>query len=230
MINYLSTFLWTNTIPTWLEAIGTVSAVIVALFHKPIISFINRPRIRISCPNDNICVAKVVAAKESSTKEQSIIVRVKVENIGKSAVLHSEAIVDTVYRKQISNTDYVQSDYAPIYLKDYRGESPKAIAQNLKYYFDVAVISKHDVMSAVATSSEQKQFYKLSLITGKSLQILGKGTFIIPVKLCGTKLNTPAIAYLKIYWDSDVFTDSPDCFSATVIDEKEFKSIKIINS
>lgn len=230
MLNEIQSSLWTEIIPSWLEAIGTVLAVLVALFYKPIIDFITRPKFKITCPNNNICIEKINVANESSTIEKRTIIRVKIENTGKSATTHSEVIVDTVYKKQSGNTDYVQTDYAPFHLKDNRGGCPKALAPNLIYYFDVAVISKHDVMSNVVETSEQKQFYKLSLFTEKSLQLLGVGTFIIPIKVYGTRLSTPAIAYLKIYWDSDAYTVSRDKFSVEVISEQEFNNLKIINS
>jgi hypothetical protein len=37
--------IWNNVIPTWVEAIGTFGAVVVALFARPIRDFFNRPKL-----------------------------------------------------------------------------------------------------------------------------------------------------------------------------------------
>lgn len=223
-----STEIWTNIIPMWLEAIGTILAVLVALFYKPFIDFIRRPKIFISCPDNKICIQKMDIACESSSKEKRIKIRVKIENKGKGPALHSEVIVDTVYKKQMSNTDYVKIDYVPFNLKDNQGGVPKALAPNLVYYFDLAVISRPDEMSNDSDKLKQKQFYKLSVITDKSPQQLGRGTFIIPIKVCSSRLSRPTISYLKIYWDGDEYTDSKDVFSVEVMSKNEFDRIKIV--
>ena len=220
--------LWTEVLPNWLEAVGTILAVLVALFYKPISDYIKRPKISISCPDNDICIHKMDVAYESSSNEKRTIVRVKIENNGNSPALHSEVIVDTVYKKQNSNNGYVKLDYVPFNLKDNRGGVPKALAPNLVYYFDLAVISKPDEMSYDSDKLKQKQFYKLSLITDKSPQLLGRGTFIVPIKVCSSKLSKPSISYLKLYWDSDEYTDSKDVFSVDIISQTEFKSLKII--
>ena len=220
--------LWIDVLPSWLEAIGTILAVLVALFYKPISDYIKRPNLSMSFPDNDICIHKIDIAYERSSNEKRTIVRVKVENKGKSPALHSEVIVDTVYKKQNSNTGYVKFDYVPYNLKDNRGGYPKALAPHLVYYFDLAVISKPDEMSNDSNKLKQKQFYKLSLITDKSLQQLGRGTFIIPIKVCSSRLIKPSISYLKIYWDSDEYTDSKDVFSVDIISQAEFNRLEII--
>lgn len=43
---------WYEIVPNWITSVGTVGAVVVALFSKVIRDWYNRPKISISCPEN----------------------------------------------------------------------------------------------------------------------------------------------------------------------------------
>ena len=69
---------WCEVIPEWLSALGTVGAVIVALFQKTISDWYNKPKISITCPDNNRCRVESSANTDNQSKGRELKVRLKI--------------------------------------------------------------------------------------------------------------------------------------------------------
>ena len=216
--------LWTDVIPNWLSSIGTIGAVLVALFQRRISVFINRPKIKISCANSSPFVEEIISNKDSSTDEKEMIIRVLVENTGRTTADHCVVNIDCYYEKRSSDDTFCKSIFTPIQIKDYRSVSPSHIAPHLAYYLDVVAIRKSDEMVTSDETKKSHQFYKLFLLGDKSPKKIGKGTFIIPIKISSPRIDT-TIGYLKVYWDSDRYNTDSKHFGLKMISNKEFDKL-----
>lgn len=217
---------WYEIVPQWITAIGTVLAVIVALFSKIIRDWYNRPIIDISCPNTNQCIEIITQGSESSDSVNEIRIRVKLENSGNYIANHAAIFIDTYYKKRSKDDSYIVNEFTPIQLRDYKKSMPNQIAPHLIYYFDVASVHMYDDMTEQDGGGKSKQFYKLYLLGAKINPKLGRGTYIIPLKFYSSRIKVK-IAYLKIYWESDVFATDKEHFECAMLTKKEFNNIKI---
>lgn len=221
---------WSNVIPAWLSAVGTVGAVIIAIFAKPFSEWYYRPKITMECNRRNkACVEVLNSEAETSDTSKSIKIRILLQNNGSNVAFHSVLNVDSFYKKREISADYVQNDFTPKKLKDHCNGTPSRIAPHLKYYYDVAVIKKTDGMMAKNGDEKAKQFYKLYLLGEGKVSQLGKGEFIIPLKFYAANVNTH-ISYLKIYWNSDDFTVDSNLFGVELLSEDDFAKLKIYNN
>ena len=215
---------WCECIPQWASAIGTVSAVIVALFQKPIKDRLNRPKIEMTYKDNKQCLVEVESPDSSDSSKQQRI-RIKLENKGNYIATHAALYVDCFYKKRGDGT-FVQNDITPKQLKDYRNSKPSSIAPHLQYYFEVASINKYESMTTQEEEGVTKQFYKLNLLGEGDYTELGKGIFIIPLKFYSSRIDVK-ISYLKIFWGSDSYSFNKQNFSVEMLTEKEFNQIKI---
>lgn len=218
--------LWSDIVPTWLTAIGTVSAVIVAIFGRVIREKCCEPKIVIEYNHkNNACCEIIDMETESSSNSKSIKIRIKLNNNGINTANNATLNIDSYLTKRNDDV-YVTKNFTPKILQDHRGINPNKIVPNLNYYYEIAVIQKTDVMKNRDEKGNSKQFYKLFLLgEGKTIE-LGLGTFIIPLKFYSSKTKIK-IGYLSIYWESDTFTTEPLKFSVKMLSEKEFKKITI---
>lgn len=216
---------WYEIVPNWITSIGTVGAVVVALFSKGIRDWYNRPKISITCPENKQCQEQINNDSESSDSSPELRIRIKLENTGNYIANHASINVDCIYKRRGNENVFVQEDFTPIQMKDYRNSKPTSIAPHLVYYFDIASIHKYDDMTNEDGNVKSKQFYKLYLLGDGNGQELGKGTFIIPLKFYSSRIKV-SVHYLKIYWDSDDFTTDKMHFSAEIITKEEFAKLK----
>jgi hypothetical protein len=218
---------WYEIVPQWVTAIGTILAVVVALFQKLFKDWYNRPIIEITCKDNNQCKVEINSGTESSDSSSEIRIRVKLENKGNYIANHAAMFVDTIYKKREKEETYVKNEFTPKQIKDFRNTKPSSIAPHLQYYFDVASVHQYDSMATEDQHGKQKQFYKLYLLgEGDNIE-LGKGSFIIPLKFYSSRISVK-IAYLKLFWDSDNYTTNKQNFDFGIITENEFKKIKIV--
>ena len=106
---------WYEIAPLWISAIGTVLAVIVALFSKIIRDWYNRPKINMSCPNSKQCQEVIEQGTESSDLASEIRIRIKLENSGNYIANHAALFVDTYYKKRAKDDTYVKNELTPIF-------------------------------------------------------------------------------------------------------------------
>jgi len=218
---------WYEIVPQWITSIGTISAVIVALFQKRLRDWYNQPKIEITCKDNNQCKVELNSGTESSDSSKEIRIRVKLENKGNYIANHAAMFVDTVYKKREKEETYVKSEFTPKQIKDFRNTKPSSIAPHLQYYFDVASVHQYDSMATEDQQGRQKQFYKLYLLGEGDNMELGKGSFIIPLKFYSSRINVK-IVYLKLFWDSDDYTTNKQNFDFGVITSGDFKNLKIV--
>lgn len=215
-------------LPDWLTAIGTMGAVLVALFWNPIRKWWNRPQINISIANEEPFVE--IISKDSinsSSVDKNMVIRVCITNKGKYTADYAALNVDEYLKKRDADSGYVRKVFTPKQFKDCNNAKLSVIAPHLKYYVDIASVQKFQGMASANEKGESKQFYKLFLLgDGKSLQ-LGKGDFIIPLKFYSSRSGV-SVAYLKILWDNDDFVINKDCFDVRMISEQEYKKISKI--
>jgi hypothetical protein len=215
-------------LPDWLTAIGTLGAVLVALFWNPIRKWWNRPQINITIANEEPFVE--IVSKDSinsSSVDKNMVIRVCITNKGKYSADYAALNVDEYLKKRDADSGYVRKVFTPKQFKDCNNAKLSVIAPHLKYYVDIASVQKFQGMASANEKGESKQFYKLFLLgDGKSLQ-LGKGDFIIPLKFYSSRSGV-SVAYLKILWDNDDFVINKDCFDVRMISEQEYKKISKI--
>lgn len=215
-------------LPDWLTAIGTMGAVLVALFWNPIRKWWNRPQINISIANEEPFVE--IVSKDSinsSSVDKNMVIRVCITNKGKYTADYAALNVDEYLKKRDADSGYVRKVFTPKQFKDCNNAKLSVIAPHLKYYVDIASVQKFQGMASANEKGESKQFYKLFLLgDGKSLQ-LGKGDFIIPLKFYSSRSGV-SVAYLKILWDNDDFVINKDCFDVRMISEQEYKKFSKI--
>ena len=216
---------WQELLPNWLSSIGTIGAVLIALFQKPLASWIHRPKISVDCNDKTPYVETITNNADSSICEKGLKIRVKVENTGKITADKCSVNIDCIYEKREKDDLYCRKEFLPIQLRDFRNTTISEIAPHLVYLIDVATIQKSDQMSSSDDPSQYHQFYKLFLFGNKEPMNLGKGTFIIPIKICSPNIET-YIGYLHIYWDSDVFTTEKKHFSVKMLSGREFNNIR----
>lgn len=218
---------WYEIAPQWITAIGTAAAVIIALFQKSLRDWFNRPKIEITCKDNNQCKVEIQSGTESSDSSREIRIRVKLENKGNYIANHAAMFVDTIYQKREKEGSFVKSEFTPKQLKDFRNTKPSSIAPHLQYYFDVASIHQFDSMATEDQQGKKKQFYKLYLLgEGENLE-LGRGTFIVPLKFYSSRINVK-IAYLKLFWDSDDYSTKKQVFDFGIISDADFRDLKIV--
>lgn len=215
---------WGTVLPQWLTALGTVLAVFIALFQKPFRDWYNRPKIEMTYSDNKQCKVEVNSS-ESSDSSKQIRIRIKLVNKGNYIATHAALYVDSYYKNR-GDGSFVKIETTPKQLRDYRNAKPSSIAPHLQYYFEVAVVNKYESMTTQDENGNAKQFYKLYLSGEGVFSELGRGTFIIPLKFYSSRINVK-IAYLKLFWDSDVYTLDKQYFSVEMLSEKEFKKIQI---
>lgn len=220
---------WYHVIPEWLTAIGTLFAIIIALFQKIIRDWWNKPDIIISCDDKKPYIEVLSLENDSSDDSRSIRIRVKLENKGNYIANHAALYVDSFFKKREVSEEYVKTEFTPIQMCDYKNAKPGLIAPHLLYYFDIASIRLIDDLRKQDDRGNARQFYKLAIIGDKVTQELGKGTFIIPLKFYSSRIDVK-ISYLKIYWNNDSFTVDKEFFGVEIVSEKDFKRIKTIDN
>lgn len=225
MIVLCNSNLWVDVIPNWLSAIGTCGAVVVALFHKSIKNYVNRPKIDMIFEQKKPYVENVNCSTQSSTPEEQKFIRVRLKNDGKNTAEHSLVVVDHYFEKRNSESSYCEMPITPIQIKDYKNSIPSFVNPHIDYYLNIASICKIDEMSTSTEEHKYHQFYKLFLLGDKLPVKLGSGTgtFIIPIKFCSPRLSTK-VFYLKIYWDSTEMTDDTHHFYVKMLSEIEFNN------
>lgn len=215
--------IWADIIPAWLTAIGTIGAVLVALFLKPIKNRKNRPIIHIDFKKSTPYLEERESSSTSSDKDKEMVIRASIENNGIYGASFASLFVDSYYKCRKDNS-FCKESLTPRQMCDFRGQFPQTIAHNLIYYYDIATIQKSDEAVSSNEKGHAKQNYKLFLLGAKPLS-LGKGTFIVPLKFYSSKMPVE-ISYLKILWDSDDYSTNHEHFDVSIISHEDFNKLK----
>ena len=212
-------------ITEWLTAFGTMGAVFVSLFYGSVKRWICRPKITISCSNGSPFMEETSASSTSSSPDdKKLIIRVKVTNTGRMSADYANVCVDAIYKKRKENSSFSCKRCTPILIRDYRNTELKRIVPHLDYYLDIASIEKYDELITANEKGTKKQYYKLFLLGNGKSEMLGVGTFIIPLKFYSSNVKTQ-LMYVQIYWDSDNYTTDDDHFYVKELSKKEFDNI-----
>ena len=209
--------------PDWLTAIGTVGAVLVALFYKPLLSWWNRPKIKIQYKDTPPFRDEIEDSSSSSTPTKRMVIRVCVTNSGKYTVEHAVLNIDEYYAKR-KDGKYVQKLFTPRQFKDCNNAKFNVVAPQLKYYLDIALIQKFQDIISDGESGQRKQNYKLYLLGEGKTEQLGTGTFVVPLKFYSSRTDSKVV-YLSLFWESDDYVFTKDCFEVKIISSNEFEEL-----
>ena len=209
----------------WLEAIGTILAVLVALFQKEFRDWLNKPKIKIECGTKIPFIQEIEEKSDSSDDNKELIIRIKLLNEGKNNALHTFLIIDN-YLSLRNNSSYIKKDINPIQLKGGQMIKNNLVASKIPYYLDLISIHKQDEMTKAHGRGKPKNFYKAFLIGDKESQCLGMGTFILPIKFYCSN-STVQEFYVSIFWDSDDYRTEKDVLSVNILSNKEINNLKI---
>lgn len=215
--------IWSQIIPNWLTAIGTIGAVLVALFYKPFLTWWNRPKIDIQYKDEPPFRDEIEDTSSSSTPVKRMVIHVCVTNSGKYTAEHAVLNIDEYYSKRADGS-YVQKLFTPRRFKDCNNANLNVVAPQLKYYIDIALIQKYQEIISDGEKGQRKQNYKLYLLGEGKTEHLGKGTFVVPLKFYSSRTDSK-IVYLSLFWDSDDYKFEKDCFEVKIISEKEFEKL-----
>ena len=213
-------------ITEWLTAFGTIGAVIVSLFHNSIKRYFCRPKIEMEFQNKTPWIEEKDVSNQSFSNDKRLLIRVRITNEGRYVANDVNLDVDAIYERRPKDDVYICSkSFMPLHIRDYQNVSPKRIVPNLKYYFDILSIEKYDGMTDESGNGEKKQLYKLFLLGEGKSTMLGRGTYVIPLKFYSS--NTKVVVnYLKVYWESDDFTRDKKVFDVKLLSAKQFDELK----
>ena len=206
-----------EVITSWLTAIGTVSAVFVALFGRYIHQWTHKPRIKMEYSGENTpCLELIKTEAVSSEKCEELKIRIKVINCGRSsansALIYCSSYLCQKKEKKKSNllgkthhvnTFYEVNEFLPIQIDSCKNYHSKNVVPKLLYYYDVASIKKMDGMSKNDGTGREKQFYKLYLC-GEDTMMLPTGEYIVPITFYASS-DISTTLYMRINWDEDKF-------------------------
>lgn len=211
----------------WLTAIGTIGAVVTALFLPLIRNVWYRPKFTFSAGRENNCVEEVKTQLETSEEEKMIKIRLRVTNTGRGVARSVSFYVDS-YKQKRGDERFVQQNFLPIQLKNHKGDLIQTMVPQLNYFIDVACVKKSDEMSMENAGGKVKQSYKLYIPTDSDdFSELGTGIFVIPIKCYSENVRSVSIAYVKILWDNtkECSTDHHH-FSISLISEVDYNNLK----
>lgn len=211
--------------PNWLEAIGTIGAVLVALFQKEFRDWRNRPKIKIECGTIIPFIQEVSGNSDSSDDNKELIIKIKLLNEGKNNAQHALLMIDN-YLSLRKNSSYIKKDINPIQLKGGQMLKNNFVASKIPYYLDLISIHKQDEMTEANGSGKSKTNYKAFLIGDKVSLCLGKGTFILPIKFYCSNIEVK-VFYVSLYWDSDNYSKDKSVLSVKILSEKEYNNLEI---
>ena len=207
----------------WLTSLGTIGAVVIAVLSRPIRNWWNRPRIDITCSNKEPCVVQIGGTSSNSDTDKRLVMRIKVTNTGNYNATYSALYVDSFYQKR-RDGKYIQKEFTPKQLRDYKNSTPSVIASHLVYYFDIATLLRFDIQTNENGTVKAKQFYKLYLLGDGKTTELGTGSFIIPVKFyCSNSCSV--VKYISVFWDGVDLSKESSVFDFKIINEKEFEEL-----
>lgn len=212
-------------ITQWMIAIGTCGSVLVALFYQKVINYLNRPKISMSIEERKPFIELKSSENQSSDKGEELVFRIKVCNTGKSNAHNAIIILDEYYLE--CSGEYLKTLISPIQFAEYTNLTPGIIASNLNYYYTIATVHRQDEMTTDEQGSvNPKSLYRLFLLQDKAGIRLGKGTFILPIKVFSSDLTTKTF-FVKIRWSSDTFSKDKKDYSFIIVSQREFESFKI---
>lgn len=214
-------------ITEWLTAFGTIGAVFVSLFYGSVKRRVCRPKIKMEFQNAIPWIEEKDISNQSFSQDKRLLIRIRITNVGTYVANDANLDVDAIYEKRSADDAYCSKPFLPIHIRDQRNVSLKRIVPNIVYYLDIASIEKYDGMTDEYGNGEKKQFYKLFLLGEGTSAMLGRGTYIIPLKFYSS--NTEVVVnYLQIYWESDNLTRNKKCFDVKLLSAKQFGKLKIV--
>ena len=222
-----NTFEVAHLIISAISALGSLIIAIMAIWGSRLILYFIRPKIKLTInTQSSCCIEKTTFNSEDSAEEESVIIRIKIINNGNTSAENASLLVENVLKENEDGEYGLYKEFATQRLAFDHDNSYKIdIIPELTYYVNVAIIRKLNAIISADEKSNSKQNYKLYLLTNnkeKDLEKsqLGKGTFIIPLKLYSDSLRKPVIEYLRMHWDSDTLNTKN--LSCKIVPQRSF--------
>lgn len=195
-----------------LQAIGTISVAILAIYGDRILRKLFKPKFKIEISSESPFVETIQTQNSFSADIKKYTrISLKVTNSGETTAKNCQGIIETIFCKRTRNeTFYKFKTFIPTRFIWNDDKESTFITPEIPYYLEIGRIQQVDNLISESEdehqNGKQNQNYDLYLSIeepnekGKYMK-LGKGTFIIPLLLYTDNLRQSEKAYVEIYWN-----------------------------
>jgi hypothetical protein len=187
-------------------AIGTIGVSVLAIFGQIIRKWLYSPKLVVKTGTKAPYIEEIVSEQDSSDKNISKEIRIRVDNDGGTSAKSCIAIVEKVYQAEGTTDSFkIYKEFLPRKLiwdcdNDVTSILPKAFK-----YLKFATIQNRPVMtnsnSAATNIGAGNQELILMVAENKNQYVnLGIGKFIIPIKLFSDDIGKAIELYIEICW------------------------------
>ena len=222
----------TKTIVTWAingtAAMGSLLVAILAIWGKSFRKYFYKPELSLIIDESSDCCVEINKERENeSNEEQTLQVRGRVINNGNETAWDAMSIVEEVYKLMGDGTFSLYRQFMPSQLIFCSNKKNKQhIIPSLSDYIEIAKVKQWQPHMTSTGQTSNKQNYKLYLqIDGPLSTIeLGKGTFIVPLKIFYKGAKSPIVNYIWLHWNCDGLTKKE--LTARIVSTNDFKMSK----
>lgn len=193
------------------QAIGTISVALLAIFGARIINLIFKPNLMFEISGKKPFIETIQERQDMfGSQNRHIRISSKVSNKGNTTAKNSQAIVEKVFSKRKANdTFYLDQEFIPTRFEWNNEEESSIVTPQIPSFVRIARIEEETVLTSNESSESDnnaKNEFELYLEiqdpneSGSYLK-LGKGTFIIPIVLYCDNLRNTTKVFIEIYWN-----------------------------
>lgn len=224
-----------NLIVSGSAAIGTILLAVIAIFGSWIKRFFIKPKISVKIDS---CKPYVELVKETDPNESSEIsykkIHLKITNNGRQTALNSQIFIEKIFKKREDNQTYFLSkSFIPSNFLWEDDNKSKPITTSISHFIEIARIQKNVEYSSdeeTGKPSKSKDYFRLCLSIQNAhlkgvFQILGKGTFLLPIIVYFDGIPKPITSFVEIFWNNDNLEKmSESNFYVKLLGEKELSN------
>lgn len=224
-----------NLIVSGSAAIGTILLAIIAIFGGWIKRLIIKPKINVRIDN---CKPFVELVKETDPNESSEIsykkIHLKIANNGRQTALNSQILIEKIFKKREENQTYfLYKSFIPSNFLWEDDNKSKPITTSISHFIEIARIQKYVEYSKdeeTGKQSKSKDYYRLWLSIQNThlkgvFQMLGKGTFLLPIIVYFDGVSKPITSFVEIFWNNDNLDQMNDSnFYVKLLGENELSN------
>ena len=209
-------------------AMGSILVAILAIWGKSFRKYFYKPKLSLMIDESSDCCVEIKKERENeSNEEQTLQVRGQIINNGNETAWDAMAIVEEVYKQMGDGSFSKCRQFMPSQLIFCSNKKNKQhITPNLSDYIEIAKVKQWQPNMTSTSQSSNKQNYKLYLqIDGPLSTIeLGKGKFIVPLKIFYKGAKSPIVSYIWLHWDCDGLSKKE--LTARIVSTSDFRMSK----
>ncbi len=207
-------------IPAIVTSLLTLLLAAIALFGERIRGWIFKPEISLKTGKVEPYIQNEdgeTESEEGADRIQIVRVLVKISKrfLFRSPLTNCKVFIDKVFEKRSNAEKFSElKNLVPTNLLWHTKDTKMDIMPDLPAYFEVVVIRKSKLEPTDNTGKAEdgsRQNYVMHIPTYRLEKLeymeLGRGTFLIPITLCGEKIKSRKY-YLEIYWDGKNLNDT----------------------